>query len=192
MGMRAKLGPSTAIAGAVVGGILLSTGVMWQASSAAFTATTSNAVNNWAAGTVSLADDDNTTAMFNASNLRPGSTGTKCIRLTYSGSLSTSVKLYGTSVTGALAPHLDLVVEEGDGGTFADCTGFVASGTAYSGTLANFGATRTNFATGVGSFAPTGNGQTRTYRFTYTVNAATPDSAQGATASGGFTWEASS
>src|SRR3712207_597175 len=128
--------------------------------------------------------------MFTATNVRPGSTGEKCIKLTYNGSLSTSVKLYGTAVSGALAPHLDLVVEEGSGGTFGSCTGFVASATDYTGTLAAFGTGKTDFASGVGSFAPTGAGQTKTYRIAYTVNATTPDSAQGAAANATFTWEA--
>jgi hypothetical protein len=175
---------------AVVGGIAVSSGAMWHASSAAFTATTDNAANNWTAGTVTLGDDDSNGAMFAATNIRPGSTGEKCIKLTYNGSLSASVKLYGTAVSGALSPYIDLVVEEGSGGNFGSCTGFVASATDYTGTLAAFGSGKTDHASGVGSFAPTGAGQQKTYRIAYTVNASTPDSAQGAAANATFTWEA--
>lgn len=175
---------------AVVGGIAVSSGAMWQASSAAFTASTDNSANSWNAGTVTLGDDDSDGAMFTAANIRPGSVGEKCIKLTYSGSLSTNVKLYGTAVSGALSPYIDLVVEEGTGGTFGSCTGFSASGTDYTGTLAAFGSGKTDFTSGVGSFAPTGAGQQKTYRIAYTVNATTPDSAQGAAANATFTWEA--
>ncbi|UQU65750.1 CalY family protein [Couchioplanes caeruleus] len=176
----------------VAGGIAVSSGVMWQASSAAFTASTGTAANSWNAGTVVLSDDDSAVAMFNATNLRPGSTGDKCITVSYTGSLSSTVKMYGTAVSGALTPYVDLVIEEGSGGGFGSCTGFTPSGTAYTGTLANFGSTKTGFATGVGTFAPSGSGQQKTYHVTYTVNAATPDTAQAASAAATFTWEANS
>ncbi|MET8151527.1 hypothetical protein ACIBSW_20185 [Actinoplanes sp. NPDC049668] len=176
----------------VAGGIAVSSGVMWQASSAAFTATTSNSADAWNAGTVALSDDDTNTAMFTANNLRPGSTGSKCIKLTYNGSLSGSVKLYSSAVSGALAPYVDLVIEEGTGGEFGTCTGFTPAGTDFTGTLAAFGTGNTGFSTGVGTFAPTGPGLTRTYRFNYTVNAAAPDAAQGTGANATFNWQAAS
>ncbi|GAB1645806.1 hypothetical protein KRMM14A1259_62290 [Krasilnikovia sp. MM14-A1259] len=166
---------------------------MWQASSAAFTASTNNAADSWNAGTVALSDDDSGSAMFSANLLRPGSTGEKCIKLTYNGSLSGNVKLYSSAVSGALAPYIDLVIEEGTGGDFGSCTGFAAAGgPTYTGTLASFGTTKTDFTSGVGTFAPTGAGQIRTYHISYTVNASTPDSAQGATASATFNWQAAS
>ena len=176
----------------VAGGVAVSSGVMWQASSAAFTAQTGNSANGWNAGTVALSDDDSGTAMFTATNLRPGSIGEKCITVTYSGSLSATVKMYSSAVSGALAPYVDLVIEEGSGGGSGSCTGFAASGTAFTGTLAAFGSTRTGFASGAGSFAPSGPAQAETYHISYTVNATTPDSAQGAAAAATFTWEAAS
>ena len=176
----------------VAGGVAVSSGVMWQASSAAFTASTGTAANTWNAGTVALTDDDSGTAMFAATNLRPGSTGDKCITVTYNGSLSAGVKLYGTAVSGALSPYVDLVIEEGSGGGSGSCSGFTPSGTAFTGTLASFGSTKTGFATGVGTFTPSGSGQQKTFHISYTVNAATPDTAQNATAAATFTWEANS
>jgi len=176
----------------VAGGIAVSSGVMWQASSAAFTAQTGNSANGWDAGTVALSDDDSGTAMFAEANLRPGSTGEKCITVTYSGSLSASVKMYSSAVSGALAPYVDLVIEEGNGGGSGSCTGFTSSGTAFTGTLAAFGSTKTDFASGAGSFAPAGPAHAETYHISYTVNATTPDSAQGASAAATFTWEAAS
>src|SRR5262245_62453153 len=98
--------------------------------------------------------------MSSASGLKPGSTGAKCIVVTSTGSLASTVKLYGTSpaTTNQLSTYLNLTVEEGNGGTFAGgCSGFTATGTAYSGTLAAFGTGKTDFATGVGTWAPTGS-----------------------------------
>ncbi|MEV6597222.1 hypothetical protein AB0M36_10210 [Actinoplanes sp. NPDC051346] len=180
-----------AVALTVTGGIVISSGVMWQASSAAFTANTGNAANSWNAGTVTLSDDDNDTVMFSPTNLRPGSTGDKCINVSYTGSLSATVKMYGTAVSGDLAPYVDLVIEEGTGGGFGSCTGFSATGTAYTGTLSNFGSAKNNFNNGVGTFAPA-SASNKTYHITYTVNASTPDSAQGKSAAATFKWEAAS
>jgi hypothetical protein len=177
--------------------LVLSSALVWHASYSAFSATADNPTSNWAAGTVALGDDDNSTALFSATNLKPGSTGTKCIVVTSTGSLPSTVKLYGTSpaTTLALSSYLDLVVDEGTGGSFAgsgptSCTGFTSTANAYTGTLAAFGTGKTSFATGVGSWGPAAGTQTHTYRFTYTVNSAIPNSAQGGTAAIGFTWEA--
>jgi hypothetical protein len=170
--------------------------VVATASYSAFSATTSNPTNNWAVGTVALSDDDANTAMFNASSLKPGSTGTRCIAVTSSGSLPSAVKLYGTNpaTTNALSSSINLSVVQGTGGTFGSCTGFtpLATGSSvYSGTLAAFGSTATSFATGLGSWAPTGEAaETRVFQFTYTVDPAAPNSTQGGTAAIGFTWEA--
>ena len=177
--------------------LVLSSALVWHASYSAFSATTDNPASNWSAGSVALSDDDSNTALFSATNLKPGSTGTKCIAVSSTGSLPASVKLYGTSpaTTLALSSYLDLVVDEGTGGTFAgsgptSCTGFTSASNAYTGTLAAFGTGKTNFASGVGTWAPAAGAQTRTYRFTYTVNGSVPNSAQGGTAAIGFTWEA--
>ena len=65
------------------------------------------------------------------------------------------------------------------------------SGTLYNGTLAAFGTGSTNFATGLGTWAPTGSAsESRVYRFTYTVSSTAPNTVQGGTAALGFTWEA--
>ena len=172
--------------------------LVWQSSYAAFSATTDNPTSNWAAGSVALSDDDTNVALFTAANLKPGSTGTKCIVVTSSGSLASTVRLYATaySTTNALGANLNLVIDEGAGGSFAtsgptSCTGFTSAANDYTGTLAGFAAAKTGFATGVSAWAPTGTAsESKTFRFTYTVDAATPNSAQGGTAAAGFTWEA--
>ncbi|HWH97378.1 MAG TPA: hypothetical protein VNS80_03345 [Pseudolysinimonas sp.] len=177
--------------------ILISGATIGTASYAAFSATTATPTSNWAAGTVALSDDDSATALFTASNLAPGSTGTRCIAVTSTGSLASAVRLYGTgaTTTNALSSNITLVVTQGTGGSFAGgCTGFVplVTGSAiYTGSLADFGTTATNYATGLGSWAPTGTApETRVFRFVYTLDAAAPNTTQGGTAALGFTWEA--
>ena len=54
----------------VASGVVVST-----ASYSAFSAETVNPTSNWSAGSVSLSDDDNNTAMFAATNLKPGMSG---------------------------------------------------------------------------------------------------------------------
>ena len=186
----ARLAAWIAIPAALVAsGVVVST-----ASYSAFSATTVNPTSNWTAGSVALTDDDNNTALFNATGLKPGSTGANCITVTSTGSLPSTVKLYGTnaSATKALDANMTLTVEQGTGGGFGSCTGFTpatTSGTLYSGLLSNF--TASNFASGLGTWAPTGTAsESRVYRFTYTVSSTAPNTVQGGTAALGFTWEA--
>ncbi len=82
---------------AIPAALLASAAVVSTASYSAYTASTSNPTSNWATGTVALSDDDTNTALFSATNLKPGSTGTKCVVVSSTGSLASSVKLYGTS-----------------------------------------------------------------------------------------------
>ncbi|WP_375432296.1 hypothetical protein [uncultured Friedmanniella sp.] len=182
---------------AVIPVALIASGlVVSQASYSAYSASTSNPTSNWSSGTVQLSDDDSNAALFSASNLKPGATGTKCIVVTSSGSLASTVKLYAASVatTKALASSITLNVTQGSGGSFGSCTGFTPAATnpsVFSGTLESFGTTATSFATGLGSWAPTGTAtESRTYQVSYTLAANAPDSTQGGTASVALTWEA--
>ena len=181
------------VAGAAIPAAVLASGALvWQSSYSAFSATTANPTSNWASGTVALSDDDSSTAMFTASNLKPGATGVKCIAVTSTGSLASTVKLYGTAyaTTNALADNINLKVEQGTGATTANCAGFTGASTLFDSTLSSFGTTKTSFANGVGTWAPTGTAsETKSFRVTYTLSATTPDSAQGGTAALGFTWE---
>jgi hypothetical protein len=189
---------SARLVGALGGlaGVAASAAVVWHASYSAFSANTSNPTSNWTAGTVALSDDDSNTAMFTASSLTPNATGTKCIAVTSAASLPSAVKLYGAApaTTNGLSSYIDLTITQGTGGSSSNCSGFAPLGSGasvYSGTLAGFGSAATNFTNGVGSWTPTGSGsETRVYQFSYTLDPATPNSAQGGTAAIGFTWEA--
>ncbi|MGL5866010.1 MAG: TasA family protein [Dermatophilaceae bacterium] len=177
---------------------LASAGLVATSSYSAFSSQTSNATNNWAAGTVNLTDDDSNTALFSATGLKPGDTGSKCIAVTSTGTVASTVKLFGTSpaTTNALSTHLTLTVTQGTGGSFGSCTGFTPLSTGssvYAGSLAGFGGAATSYATGLGTWAPTGTGsETRVFKFDYTFNNSAPNSTQGGTAAIGFTWEAQS
>lgn len=182
----ARVGTVLSVVLAVTG----SAGLVWQASYAAYSAQTGSPGDSWATGSVTLTDDDAGVAMFSETGLKPGSTGTRCIRVTSAGTMPATVKLYGTGATrtNALDAHIDLVVDEGTGGSFGSCTGFAGTATLYTGTLASFPST---FGTGLGTWAPNGSGSdSRTFRIRWTVNAAAPDSTQNGTAGITFTWEA--
>ncbi len=178
---------------------LVGTGVAVTTSSySVFSDTTANASDAWSTGSITLADDDSGTAMFSASGLKPGSTGAKCIAVTSTGSLPSVVKLYGTSyaTTHALGSDIDLTITQGTGGSFADCSAFTplpSGSTVFTGSLATF-AGSTSFGSGLpasGAWAPTGgSAETRVYKIEYTIDPSTPNSAQGGTATLGFTWEA--
>lgn len=180
--------------GAVVPVALLVSGVaVSQASYSAFSDSTATSSTNWAAGTVKLTKDVPTTALFTAANLKPGESGTKCIAVTSSGSLASTVKIYGTGYTNLLPNDLgsNITVDITQGpGVAADCSTFTGT-SLYSGSLDVLGTTNKTFATGLGNWAPTGTpSEIRTYKITYTLKSDAPNSTQGGTAALGFTWEA--
>ncbi|WP_018681203.1 hypothetical protein [Actinokineospora enzanensis] len=176
-------------------GLVASALVIWFSSYAAFTATTSNSGNTFNSGSVSITDDDSNGVLFTVSGLKPGDTGTRCIEVTFTGNVASSVKLYTTAVsyTGTLGTYIDFVVKQGTGGTYADCTGFVADasgGTIHNGTLAAFASGYTNFSNGIGTWTPSTANSKKTYQFTYTLQ--DNNAAQNKSAGIGFTWEAQS
>lgn len=170
----------------------------------AFSSTTANEGNSFAAGTVTISDDDSDSAMFDLDGLRPGEpgpSGAKCIQVTYGGSLAANVRLYGGTTSGTLGPYLDVKVTRGTIVTpsFPSCTGFTpdsteyvsgqGNGVVYDGTLASF---PSSYATGIEHPASTwSSGNAAVYHFEVTVQ--DDNDAQGKNASGvSFTWEARS
>ncbi len=198
------------VAAAAFAGLLASGAAVWTSTQAAFSGTTSNGTNTWAAGQVRLSDDDGNggnaaSVMFDVSGLTPGQSGERCIVVTYDGDLAADVRLYATtSGPASLAPYLELTVESGTGGSFAgagggtdSCQGFsgiaafsTTTPAASAGTLLAFGQAHTSFGAGVGSWGPAAGapGQSRVYRFRYTLK--DDNAAQGRSATATFTWEA--
>src|SRR5215218_3899093 len=91
----------------------------------AFTSTTTNSGNSFAAGTVFVDDNDAGAAMYSVSNQKPGVATQRCIKVTYSGTMAADVKLYTTSTVGSVGDYIDLTIEKGSGNpSFPNCTGF--------------------------------------------------------------------
>jgi hypothetical protein len=154
---------------------------------AAYTATTANAGSDYGAGSVVISDDDGG-ATYSFPALAYGQTKTWCTTVTYGGSLTSDVHLYG-SAGGTIPDSIALSVDIGSGGDAA-CAGFTLGSNLYSGTLSGLAATADSWATGLGGFTGATSGSTRTYRFTASLtDAAAP---AGSTASAAFTWEARS
>jgi hypothetical protein len=177
----------TVVVAALMAGVLASGMLVWGSSSAMFSGNTGTPSNSWAAGSVSLSDDDSATAMFAVAGIVPGDSGSECITVTYTGNITANVRLYATLGGTGLGTYLDLVVDQGTGGSSASCTGFAMEATT-SATMAAFAAARTNYATGFGTWAPTANGQTRTYRIAWAIQGNT--AALNKTATFTLTWEA--
>ena len=165
----------------------------------AFSATTTNAGNSIAAGTVAIADNDAGAAMYSLAAAKPGDSVSKCIKVTYTGSIDADVRIYTTSTIGSLGQYVDLTITPGTQATstFPSCTGFTAdaSGALYSGTLQNFGSTKNSYANGVvdnpGSGTKWATNEAVVYQVTATLQSSAPDTAQGlTTGSHTFTWEA--
>ncbi len=165
---------------------------------AAFTSTTNNTGNSFTAGTVQLVDDDLSAVMFTVADMVPTQTVSDCITVTYQGSVANpaAVKLYsgGYTDSGDFATYLNVTIEEGTGGTFGNCTGFTLENTIESGgTVFDFDAAHTNYATGAGVWDPASTPESKTYRITVELDAAAPDAEQGESVTAmTFTWEVQS
>jgi Camelysin metallo-endopeptidase len=165
----------------------------------AFSATTTNAGNTITAGTVAIADNDAGAAMYSITNAKPGESVSKCIKVTYTGSLDADVHIYTTSTIGALGQYVDLTITPGTQTTptFPSCTGFTpdSGGALYTGTLANFATTKNSYANGVVDYPGTGTkwatNESVIYQVTASLQSSAPEAAQGATTGAHtFTWEA--
>jgi Camelysin metallo-endopeptidase len=162
----------------------------------AFSATTVNAGNTFDAGTVVISDNDAGSAMYNITGAKPNDVVVRCIRVTYTGSLPSTVKLYTTTPINPFGQYVTLSVDKGSmpaGTTFPNCTGFTSESSLFTGTLSGFAASDTSFATGAGANP---GAQTQwnlndslVYRFTLTMQD-NPLAVGGSSGTHSFTWEA--
>lgn len=192
---------------------LIATGLFVTASSySVFNAQTTNPTNTWQAGSLTLTDDDGgnspTTgaAMFTTPAMKPGDSGSRCIAVTYKGTVPTTVKLYGTTTGDAgLNGQMKLTVTQGTSSSFAatpSCNGFTALATGPSVFALN---TFTNFVTANASYGTNANANTwttagdntnekRVYKFDWsfpTTGTVTGDNVfQGVGTNLTFVWEA--
>lgn len=156
-----------------------------------------------------LFDNDADTAMFTMSNMVPGSTEVGCIKVTYSGTLSSSVRLYGTTSGTGLDQFLNLRVTRGtyvptEPG-FDSCGNFVADitdhlgaggGVIYDGTLQ---AWADDYSSGhldpsdcllAPPCSPESWTDSESHVYRFEISLQDNNSAQGLNATQAFTWEA--
>lgn len=192
---RDRLG-TIMIAGVV--GLALVAVMITRTSQAVFTASVDNSGNYFNGGTVTLGDNDAEAAMFQLDAMDPGETYTSCINVEYTGSITSpgAVKVYSGAApveSGSLGDHILVTVERGtsDAVTFDNCGTFVLEETPLAGVpLSTFYGSNLDYATGVGTWAPTGTPETRTYRISAELLSTVPDTEEGATISGvTFIWE---
>lgn len=172
--------------------------LVWQASSAAFTAQTRNIGNSWETGAVSLSDDDLGAAGFQITKVVPGQTGTHCITVTSTSSTPGVVKMYLTRVGAqGLENNVIITLESGTGGSFINCLGFVPDAAPEPAvSLAIAGTMTYDYATGTLPWTTTGAaaGESKSYRVTWLFDTAglsqtEVDALQGKSASADVVWE---
>ncbi|MGI5182398.1 hypothetical protein ACQEVZ_39590 [Dactylosporangium sp. CA-152071] len=161
---------------------------------AAFSAQATSPGNSFDTGTVSITDNDGGTALFNAAAIWPGSPISKCIQVTYTGTLPAGVRLYGATTAGTgLEAYLELTVVRGtvSNGTFPDCASFTADstdhiglgpGVLYSGPLSGF-------AIGVTDPGAAWSTNDR-HAYKLSIDLADTIAAEGKTVTETFVWEA--
>jgi hypothetical protein len=193
---------------------LVATGLFVTTSSySVFNATTTNGLNSWQAGSISLQNDGavTTAASFTPTNIRPGAsaTGSRCIIVQYTGSntVPANIKMYASGVADTgLGAGINLTITSGSNTTGAagSCTGFqarAAAGDVFSGTLSGFEA-KTSYSNPASAYTwnPTGTGsqQTLTYKIDWSLpdggvpgSSTTGDNVyQGKSSAVNFVWEA--
>jgi predicted ribosomally synthesized peptide with SipW-like signal peptide len=179
----------------VVGGLSALVGL---GTYSAFTATTTNSGNNISSGTVAISQHTGATTLYNVTNQKPGDSTTKCIRVTYSGSITASaVKLYTSAVTNGT--NYNLEIDRGSGLTTLDgtmsCAGFNQTSVAYNGNLGSLGTTYGTGVDGKAAAATWATNDSVDYRFIITQNDDTTPNAHTSVVSStahSFTWEARS
>ena len=162
----------------------------------AFSATTVNAGNTFDAGTVVINDNDANTAMYNITAAKPNDVVVRCIRVTYAGSLASTVRLYTTTPVNAFGQYVSLSIDKGTmpgATTFPNCTGFASEANIFSGTLSSFASGNTNWATGAsanpGVQTQWNQNDSLVYQFTLTMQD-NPLATGGTSGTHSFTWEA--
>jgi hypothetical protein len=164
----------------------------------AFSSTTSNDNNTITAGNVNISDNDAGSAAYSLSTAKPGDSASRCIIVTFTGNLPSSVKLYRSAFTGStgLESHVDLVITKGTGSN-SNCSDFspAASGSSvYNSTLGSFSAT--SWSNGIALTNASGSStwsqnDAVTYKVQATLQSSAPSTDQGlTTGTHSFTWEA--
>jgi hypothetical protein len=175
---------------APVAGLLAAGLLVWQGSTAAFTASTDNTGDAWSTGDLVLENNGadgnyggSTGALFNETLIKPGVSGARCITVRSSGSLPGDLRLYRGALSGTnaanLAANLDVTVDAlepaaTDPTIDADCTGYTgpSGGAVFDGTL---DALTVDYATAATSTALAGGTEYVVYRIGWAMDASVDD-----------------
>jgi hypothetical protein len=162
-----------------------------------FSATTQNSGNEISSGTVALSDNDAGSSLFSITGAQPGQTWSRCIKVTYHGTVPADVHLYMQNTSGPLANYVNIEIAQGTqtSSTFPDCTGFTpdSTGVIFSGPA--YSAVQGSWDYGL-PVTPVGDpawdeGESLVFRFTATLDPATPDSMQNSSiGTSTLVWEA--
>jgi len=159
----------------------------------AFSSTATSGTNTFASGSVQLSTNGTGLALFAMPTMSPGDSASRCVEITYTGSLPADVQFYGT-FTGAFAPYLASVVTRGKfpGAAPAGnaCTGFTpdASGSQLvNGTLDQL---PTSLLPLTDPATQWGTNDAHVYMITVSLPANAVSASQGLSTSGSLTWQA--
>ena len=186
-------------------GLLAAGLLVWQGSYAAFSATTTDTNNAWAAGSLVLTNNGGTatyaaatTATFGGTNLKPGSTGTTCLTVKSTGNAAGTLAMYRSALTDStpsLGAQIQLTVTEAPvtADVLANCTGFPTTGVTTVSTSQPLASFPTTFGTATGTTAVAAGTAQEAYKvvWTFVTTGTNPgDTAlMGKTVTAGFTWE---
>ncbi|WP_433304681.1 hypothetical protein ACQP2F_15845 [Actinoplanes sp. CA-030573] len=172
--------------------------VVTHPTSAAFREDIENGPNVLDSGTVQLTNDSAGSFFANLADLGPGDSGAECIKLVYKGSLpASSIRMYAdTGADSGLGNWLKFTVDLGTSGPAASrsCNEAPSFGGAIVNLASAVQASRlpTDFADGYLCGSNVSANQNAWFRIAYTLDVATPDSAQGTSIAVKWVWEARS
>lgn len=159
---------------------------------AAFSATTTNPGNSFDSGTVIISDNDSGSAMFAVTGVVPGSTGNTCMKVSYTGSLEATIKVYAGNVSNTFSDDFTITIDKSDAGSddFQDCTGFAGGNVTNLVTDSTVGNLPTNYAGGYTLDAAATNPTHWYIRVTYELDAGAGNGDQGKSAEFDIVFEA--
>lgn len=186
-------------------GLVAAALLVWQASSAAFSATTANNSDVWTAGTLTLQNNGGaaayavtTTATFNEVGLKPAGSATRCITVKNTASIAGTIKMYRSALADSapsLGSQIKLTVDAAPvaSDVLSGCAGFPVGGLTNVVTDVALTALPTSYAAAVGGVAVGSGTALVAYRIAYTFastgTTAGDNTLQGKTVTAGFTWE---
>lgn len=180
---------------AIAVAVLLTSGLVLQRSESAFSSKTDYSGNTLGVGSVTLTDNDAGNTYFNLTAMKPGDSQTKCVLVTYSGTIdpAANVVMYGSyGVSNTAAQYLDLTLKVGPSGQTCTWDGTAPAATAsYANTLKSFTDAYSLYSPSWDTgWRPTSSSdKVRPVMITLTLPSNAPDGAQGTSANPVFTWE---